>query len=67
MEGISIGIIAVTLTILIAVAVYITIAAVTAAAAATVSSAASYCCKPPRNVLYKCTFGVPDQGQMLDM
>jgi hypothetical protein len=25
------------------------------------------CCKPPINVLYKRTFGTPDQGQMLDM
>ncbi len=25
------------------------------------------CCKPPINVPYKCTFGAPDQGQMLDM
>ncbi len=24
-------------------------------------------CKPPRKVLYKCTFGIPDQGQMLDV
>ncbi len=23
--------------------------------------------KPPRKVLYKCTFGMPDQGQMLDV
>ncbi len=23
--------------------------------------------KPPKNVSYKCTFGVPDQGQMLDV
>jgi hypothetical protein len=26
-----------------------------------------HCCKPPINVPYKCTFGMPDQGQMLDM
>ncbi len=24
-------------------------------------------CKPPRKVSYKCTFGVPDQGQTLDV
>ena len=24
-------------------------------------------CKPPRKVSYKCTFGVPDQGQRLDV
>jgi hypothetical protein len=24
-------------------------------------------CKPPINVPYKCTFGMPDQGQTLDM
>jgi hypothetical protein len=23
--------------------------------------------KPPKNVSYKCTFGMPDQGQMLDV
>ncbi len=24
-------------------------------------------CKPPIKVLYKCTFGMPDQGQTLDV
>jgi hypothetical protein len=33
----------------------------------TLSKIKRLCPKPPRNVSYKCTFGMPDQGQMLDV